>query len=757
MLLVKNYWSKKYSYELLSTQHPYKKDTLEAVLIEYVISNISLLQKRESEHNKSILQLLKKRKIQVHMDLFIYESFFTRAIWLARFNGIIRIKINEVSHQQPRFAIYLESGLTNLINNPECTTAIDSLHDNTRKDAFYEVLYIADEIYKKMQIPQLMESKINNEIILKNISTDLFEKIHSLPVGGWYSPGTSIDLNTRGIVHHLGDEMAFICAAAQYGELYIVGHDEMGDMVVLAKTPDSISISVGQSANMKDFDYIYGTPKGDSLYPSNFMISLNYTNDTPTCKINDADNMSFSNKYWENDVFIKYAKRTINTYSLKELTAYFMEKFNEVIHQEKFLEHKEVYQKTYEQRCKLLKHYKDYLNAIESVNKVEIYYSEDNFSIKENDIIFENEGDFASDTHIKKIIYYPVSLRLFTEQGHPTNTNNLLLESAISYSIKNNNPELLNNVKEISKIIKKIKLIEKKVNALIKQVSVQYTSKLLNEDLINEIYKSSQLFYKTCIPFLYCDVVNAIDKNSGFFLKEGLYAKSNATYINYAKFLHDLTTNTDLSINNIDSKKNIKIEDIFEDYILKTLIERHDAKENYKQILLFNHENNLKSFVVSEVIDMQNEYRIFIINNRAVSGSPCYRDTTPFNAWQKGRFDPRLCIGHNARTLQLNKETRQRVAMYAKFVRNFTRDIKNNYPHIKNYVLDVAWSDTKNEVVAIEINDITFSGAYQINMNRVCAAVAEKKFNYEDMDKKKDFSFHLLKEHANKRNQKREK
>ncbi len=138
-----------------------------------------------------------------------------------------------------------------------------------------------------------------------------------------------------------------------------------------------------------------------------------------------------------------------------------------------------------------------------------------------------------------------------------------------------------------------------------------------------------------------------------------------------------------------------------------------------------------KGYLFSEIVTMRNEYRMFIINNRVVSTSACFRNTVPLNAWQNGRFDPRLVNGHNDQQTHINRD---RVAKYAKFARQFCQEMKKNNPECHSYVLDVAWCDEKATVVPIEINSITWSGAYQINMHRVCSATIKKPFDYQNLD-----------------------
>jgi hypothetical protein len=145
---------------------------------------------------------------------------------------------------------------------------------------------------------------------------------------------------------------------------------------------------------------------------------------------------------------------------------------------------------------------------------------------------------------------------------------------------------------------------------------------------------------------------------------------------------------------------------------------------------------------------MHNEYRMFIINGRVAATTPCFRNTTPLNAWLNGRFDPRLCDGHNAIDATETPENRIRVAKYARFARQFCNDMAKTHPNTKNYVLDVAWSDQLQDVVSIEINSITWAGAYQLNMFRLCSAIANKPYRYEDIFNNLNYNFFQLKNEA---------
>lgn len=241
-----------------------------------------------------------------------------------------------------------------------------------------------------------------------------------------------------------------------------------------------------------------------------------------------------------------------------------------------------------------------------------------------------------------------------------------------------------------------------------------------NEDLQNKILEKSSFFVKSLAHKTVCEIINPLDNlELAFFMKNNGSPPPKKTF----NIFYHLS-----SIANAHSKQT-KIVKKPLNLLNKNFISTFLVKSS--EFINIWSDDEKKGFLFSELVSMQNEYRMFIINNRVVATSACFRNTVPLNAWQNGRFDPRLVNGHNGQTTHINRE---RVAKYAKFARKFCKEMKEYNPNCKNYVLDVAWCEEKQSVVPIEINSVTWSGAYQINMHRVCAAVVNKPFHYESLE-----------------------
>ena len=256
----------------------------------------------------------------------------------------------------------------------------------------------------------------------------------------------------------------------------------------------------------------------------------------------------------------------------------------------------------------------------------------------------------------------------------------------------------------------------------------------MNED--NFLNKAT-FFYKTISHKEHCDILNPIDMNAhGFFNKDGNSDKLQK--INLKHLISYLLKDKQLGINFNTSIHN---------YVLNNFMKQHSNKKFFRDIIQYWHDLDLPAFIVSDLIDMQNEYRIFMINARPVCATPCFRNTTPFNAWQRGRFDPRLCDGHSAKQTYLEQNTRNRVAEYAKFAKKFGKEMKQLYPDYDNYVLDVCYSKDANNgtggIIPIEINNISLSGAYQIDMRRLCASIANKPFYLSEQKNLNNYEFLL--------------
>lgn len=254
----------------------------------------------------------------------------------------------------------------------------------------------------------------------------------------------------------------------------------------------------------------------------------------------------------------------------------------------------------------------------------------------------------------------------------------------------------------------------------------QLTSNTCPQELKDNIIKKSSFFIKSLAHKTICELINPVeDLELGFFMKHNGEPPVIKKMFVFGMLFDLFKGKKQKIINPLSQLKEVFIKTYFKDDL--DFVKLWSGKDK-------------KGYLFSEIVTMRNEYRMFIINNRVVSTSPCFRNTVPLNAWQNGRFDPRLVNGHNDQSTHINRD---RVAKYAKFARDFCKQMKQENPECKNYVLDVAWCDEKETVVPIEINSVSWSGAYQINMHRVCTATLNKPFYYENLyDFMKDKIFH---------------
>lgn len=302
-----------------------------------------------------------------------------------------------------------------------------------------------------------------------------------------------------------------------------------------------------------------------------------------------------------------------------------------------------------------------------------------------------------------------------------------------------NNPVFMRNTQRkmfVGSIEDKLKDILLNIKHILSEEQYLIAQKIINDEpiskkeLINnsltietfpahkmeEITKQSSFFIKSLAHKTVCEIINPIEN-----LELGFFMKNNGSIPKFKTlFIFDLLLSSFKLKQRVIKKPLFHMKEKFISLFLK---------ENKDFISVWSKESK-KGFLFSDIISMRNEYRIFIVNNKVVATTACFRNTVPLNAWQNGRFDPRLVNGHNDQVTHIN---RQRVAKYAKFARQYCREMQAENPQCHSYVLDVAWCDEKSTVVPIEINSITWSGAYQVNMHRVCAEMVKQAFNYSNI------------------------
>lgn len=302
-----------------------------------------------------------------------------------------------------------------------------------------------------------------------------------------------------------------------------------------------------------------------------------------------------------------------------------------------------------------------------------------------------------------------------------------------------NNPVFMRNTKRkmfVGSIEDKLKDILLNIQDLLSEEQYVIAQKIINnepvwkEELIGnnltaatfptdkweELKRRSAFFMKSLAHKTVCEIINPVENlELGFFMKHNGSAPQVKTL-----FIFDLLFS---SFTGKQKKITKPLFHMKQKFIKSFLTQEQDFVNVWSG-------DDKKGYLFSDIVSMRNEYRMFVINNRVVATTACFRNTVPLNSWQNGRFDPRLVNGHNDQATHMNRE---RVAKYAKFARQYCREMQAENPQCHSYVLDVAWCDELSTVVPIEINSITWSGAYQANMHRVCSATLKKPFHYSNL------------------------
>lgn len=706
-------------------ENPYKKGTIEFELVAYIInlSGTAL----NTKLSISLLNYLKNKKFFLSLDPWSLGHLGDKAVWLALNAGCIKFKqLNNTKVKN--FAVHMQSGLLDLFHEPAYLNKLIFHAPNKDKlQHLKQVALLSSDLKKKFKLPTMKE--ISGKIEISNYQSWLMDRSESiplinpiLPVQTWAKSSPAyVHAQTRGIYHHLGDEMAFICSATQYGNCYVVGNDEFGDLIILgaisSKNDNFLDFNLGQICDPMDFDYIYSVPVTNAMYPSWRNQCFNYSSENhEQCKFNNLANSAFSNKYWKNDYFKQQAQRQMDELSVNQLNEKLLNSIKTVMKEEDY----QLYISQFS------------LNFIKNMN---ILYMFNCWKLEDfkNQLSCEvsYESFSASLINIKTTIFNLLE-----------DDNNVFSLNALDYKTRG---------KKVKKFLEPL---------FIEITDPLHTVKKLISKYDTLFQEHFSFFYKTVSHKAHCDIINPkkID-NSGFFMKDGNITKvqkltlsqifmetidsKNLRQLNISLHTHTLKENSRCLEKALKKEDEVLFFNIHKEGLKRSIANQLPKNENLYDLIDFWDILDIPAFVVSELVDMQNEYRIFVINNRPASGSPCFRNTTPFNAWDNGRFDPRLCNGHSANDFFLTQDSRDRVAMYGKYAKKFTRELKKLYPDLNNFVLDVAYSQDANAgkggIIPIEINSITWSGAYQIDFRRVCAAIAQVPYHFSDMDNLGDF------------------
>lgn len=749
---------------LLTKQNPYKEGTMEWGLLQCLIDNLNTyvdndflpsnsLEKKEKyklKHESEWLRYLADKKIQIDIDTWSYGRLPDYALSLAKMNGVVSLSANsyeqssvasryplslsnrelfmqrQAHDERARFAVFIEDGLYNPLDSFHFTNPLKTEGGRTYKELM-QVLYQNDRLRKILRMPEI--SYDCKGFTLKFKYNTKGEDIHAyninhFPMSPWSYPGsdeTWLGLKSRGLFHHLGDSLGFIYAASQYGEVYLVGLDDFGDLIVLGHlgVNDAVKFPVLSKVSPMDFDYVYGVPKGESVV----MSKQNYmTVNSQECRVNTLTNAQYSDNFWNNEVFIQMASRKCGLKSWSEIVQMIKDNswsaLNDNLTQDvqKLLAH----ELSVAEKNILRQHFNKIMN-LPFVSNVQFNLAEK----LANDQILSTQAK-STFSHLTDTIAVHLIAQVLQTNSLMERDKLRLVELFIDF-VLDPNTKLCYEDLAMSKIFKTRVAAFKKV--LEESPFIKMAQEMLNQSTLSEkVYNAASFFYKTTAHKVHCDIINPAQAlELGFFNKNDGKKKPVTTVNIYDYVLASLIDKFRVQLG-LDSV----MTESLDNYISEKLSASINDKNNKA---LFNYWKSLdtKEFFVSEIRSMRNEYRIFIVDNKIAAATPCQRNTTPMNAWNNGRMDPRLANGHNAQELEYNQDTRDRVAKYTRFAREFIRRSKAKYPQARNYVLDVAWCEELDCVIPIEINSLTWSGAYQLNFHRVCAAVAGAPYRYETL------------------------
>ena len=134
-------------------------------------------------------------------------------------------------------------------------------------------------------------------------------------------------------------------------------------------------------------------------------------------------------------------------------------------------------------------------------------------------------------------------------------------------------------------------------------------------------------------------------------------------------------------------------------------------------------EGRKDAFVVSEVIPMTNEYRVFVIDGVAVSGAGCIEEFTPLDNLGAD-FDPQM-RAHRGNGIAADDDSpvRSDPALRDRYLDFINEHLIGLAPEDATVVIDLALNTDTDEIVVIEANSVSNAGLYASNPQAIFDAL----------------------------------
>ncbi len=801
-------------FQIKKSYNPYREDTLEFWLLQFTISYYEFLgQKKEGKKKfhysfekesfpfeQHMYSKMNTFSIEIILDYFKNHQFFylfnasssynlvDRAIHLGLMNDCISYAAQPKEITRPQVGTFWEFGLVDFDNQMIHKQINQMIHkykmlQNQDGVQNYESLSIGlkktTEFKNKYRIPTMVnyQDEESDGVKIKNISFSQMNQINSLPIYSWNQPNYGISLEDRGIIHHCLDAMAFIENSIDLADTYLFGYDQLGNITVFHSFQENGAFKQGDVLNEKDIDFIFSVPAGSPMIFQSKAFENESLEEKFHCKLNDQDNALFPSNFWNNEIFKKYSKREMNEMSYLEFKDFIVEKYIECFEKDStwsmmfnlsndFNIMLLNYLSYLQENKELLKN--NYIHeAIEKLSKKFNCSSDINsvFNIFYDFLIKNHSGFLQQKLDISLLDHNDDDDFLLEDYEHKYQYNIFFMGKKEHY-IFESSP--LISYRSIPKDIenKEIKLCVLLTKTILQTIDLEHDNlspfefQRFNPEDIDNKFSHITYFYKTISHKVGCEIFNPQNIN-----EQGFFKKENSSKLNIQKLYLDY-----FKIRNYYLLDNEKRKECLRQYLHKEFDERMPKEYYFSHLIDYWKDFQKKSLVISEIKDMNFEYRIFIKDNEPIVSTPCFRNTHPYNNTEE-QFNSNLVDGHSSQVKIKHILTEYMVKKYIDFAKKFASEINNSYPQYQNYVIDLSFdlSSKKLEkfahdlnyltfkdiilqfnhnqeklmplietlknlideapIIPIEINSFNWSGCYEISMKHFCTAITTPKYD----------------------------
>ncbi|MBK1667015.1 hypothetical protein CKO28_03020 [Rhodovibrio sodomensis] len=137
---------------------------------------------------------------------------------------------------------------------------------------------------------------------------------------------------------------------------------------------------------------------------------------------------------------------------------------------------------------------------------------------------------------------------------------------------------------------------------------------------------------------------------------------------------------------------------------------------------LLDLEGRTQALLLQGRIEMRDEYRIFVIGGRVVTGAGCIERHTPWDRIPGETFDPQM---ENLRGSGGIRVDRARAKLYRQFAERIVPELMAEDPELRDFSLDLA-VNADGAPLIIELNPVATSGLYACRIEKLVGAIRDQ-------------------------------